>query len=239
MSNTVLTRKDMKEPDKFQVVAGQAATWLASRKRHLVLAAGAVVAVIALLGVVQAVQQSKEREAGAAVNAMIDAISGEISATPVPGFPGQVFPDDASRQKAVVAAADRVISGYAGSKAASLAQLSKGDAQVKLGEWDAAKTTYEQYLGTAKDDSLRFGALQGLALAAEGKGDFDAAAKGWDRLGTELPKFSDRADLEKARVLARAGKVEDARGLLKSFGEKHKDSILGAEATDRLARLGQ
>ena len=36
MSKTeVLTRKDMKEPDKFQQAATQAASWIAARRRRV------------------------------------------------------------------------------------------------------------------------------------------------------------------------------------------------------------
>src|SRR6266540_464489 len=50
--------------------------------------------------------------------------------------------------------------------------------------------------------------------------------------------FADRADLERARVLARAGKAADAKELLATFGARHKESLLTAEASERLARLG-
>ena len=34
--NAELSRKDMKEPDKFQVAANQAASWIAARKKAAV-----------------------------------------------------------------------------------------------------------------------------------------------------------------------------------------------------------
>jgi hypothetical protein len=39
-------------------------------------------------------------------------------------------------------------------------------------------------------------------------------------------------------VLAAQGKTADAKGLLAGFSEKHKESQLTAEASERLARLG-
>jgi thioredoxin-like negative regulator of GroEL len=47
-----------------------------------------------------------------------------------------------------------------------------------------------------------------------------------------------RAGLERARLLAKAGKVEEARKLLESFPADVKDPLLEAEARERLARLG-
>jgi hypothetical protein len=53
-----------------------------------------------------------------------------------------------------------------------------------------------------------------------------------------VPGLADRADLAKARLLAAAGKKDEARQLLAGFGEAHKGSALSGEASERLARLG-
>src|SRR5512138_1897931 len=166
-------------------------------------------------------------------------MSGEVSAVPLPGLPGPFFPTEEAKQRAVVAAADAVVAEHGGTPAAALASLAAGDAHLRLREWDAARTAYERYLSAApKDDSLRFGALEGVGLAEEGKGNLDAAAAAYDRLGREAPAFADRADLDRARVLQAAGKADEAKQLLTTFGERHKTSQLTAEVSERLARLG-
>ncbi len=240
MSKTdVLTRKDMKEPDKFQVAATQAASWLAARRRHVVVAGAVAVAVVVLLAVLSALRTRRDEQAGAAAADLLSVMSGEVSAVPIPGVPGPFFATEDARQRAIVAAAERVQADHGGTPAASLAALAAGDAHLRLKEWDAAKAAYERFLaGAARDDSLRFGALEGVGLAEEGKGNLDAAAAAYERLGREAPAFSDRADLDRARVLAAAGKTAEARQLLAAFSEKHKESQLTAEASDRLARLG-
>jgi hypothetical protein len=237
--STVITRKDMKEPDKFQVAATQAATWMAARKKHVVVAGAAAVAVIVAIGVLSTVQARREEKAGAAAAALLTAMGGQVSSTPIPEAPGPVYATEADRQRAVLAEADKVIAQFPGTGPAVLAGLAKGDAQLKLKEWDAATTTYERYLSTAgSGDSLRFGALEGLGLAAEGKGDLAGAAKAYERMAKDAPRFADRADLERARVLAQAGKTADAKEALTGFAEKHKASPLVPEAAERLARLG-
>ncbi len=240
MSTTpAITRKDMKEPDRFQQAATKVAGWIAGHKRHVAVAAGALAGLAVAVAVAAAIQASRARKAGAAASELLDAIGGEISSVPIPGLPGPFYPDDAARQRAIVAAADRVLAGYPRSGAAELAALAKGDAHLKLREWDPAKAAYERFLGLAgKADSLRFGALEGIAIAEEGKGNLDAAAQAYERMAREVPAFADRADLERARVLARAGRVGDARGLLASFAEKHHKSLLAGEASSELARLG-
>ncbi len=240
MSKTdVITRKDMKEPDKFQVAANQAASWMASRKKHLVIAAAAAVAVLVLATILSTVRAQREKEAGAAAAGLLTAAGGEISAVPLPGVTGPFYADEQARQRAVLAEADRLIAAHPGTGAATLAELARGDAQLKLRQWDQAAAAYQKFLAAApSDDSLRFGAIEGLGLVAEAKGDLAGAAAAYERMGKEAPKFADRADLERARVLEAAGKPAEARALLEGFAERHKDSALAPEAAARLARLG-
>lgn len=240
MSKTdAISRKDMKEPDKFQQAATEAASWISRKRKHVVLAGAVVVGAVVLLAVMSAVTAGREERAGAAAADLLATMSGEISAVPLPGLPGPFFPSDEARQRAVVDAANKVAAAHPGTGAARVALLALGDAHYRLKAWDDAKAAYERFLAAApKDDSLRFGALEGIALAEEAKGSLDAAAAAYERLGKEVPAFADRADLERARVLARAGKTADAKAILASFGEQHKESLLTADASERLARLG-
>jgi len=240
MSKTdVITRKDMKEPDKFQQAATQAASWMAARRRHVVLAGAVVVGAVLVLAVLSAVNAGREERAGAAAADLLATMSGEISSVPLPGLPGPFFPTEEARQRAVVTAATKVLADHRGTGAAQIAALALGDAHLKLREWDLATGAYERFLAaTAKDDTLRFGAIEGIAVAEEAKGNLDAAAQAYDRLGREVPAFGDRADLERARVLAQAGKTADAKALLAGFSDRHKESLLTPEASERLSRLG-
>jgi len=234
-----LTRKDMKQPDKFQVAAGEAAAWVTARKAQALVGVGVVAAlVLAVIGGL-ALSDRKAKAAGAALSEVYRTAGGELSSVPLPGVQGPFFATDEARQKAVAEVAAKVVAEYAGTRPAALASLALGDARLRLGEWDAAKAAYEAYLaGAPKEDGLRFGALEGLAMAEEGKGNADAALAAWARLGAEVTAYADRADLEKARVLAAGGKVDEARKLLAGFGEAHKESILTGEAAERLAKLG-
>jgi tetratricopeptide (TPR) repeat protein len=240
MSKTeAITRKDMKEPDKFQQAATQAASWIASRRRHVAIAGAVAVGLLVAIAVLAALQGRRDERAGAAASDLLQTMGGEITAVPLPGFPGPFYESEEARQRAIVAAADRVLAEHGGSGAAELAALAKGDAHLRLREWDLAKAAYERFLADAdRDDSLRFGAVEGLGLAGEGKGDLEAAAQAYERLGREAPAFADRADLERARVLERAGKIEPAKELLATFQQRHEESPLAGEAAARLARLG-
>ena len=239
MTETTLTRKDMKEPDKFQQAATQAASWIAARRKHVVLAGALVVAAVVVLAILKASTDAREERAGQAASQLLATVGGEISPVPLPGLPGPFFPTDEARQHAVVESAQGVLAAHPGTGAAQLAALALGDAQSRLRAWDDAKAAYERFLASApQGDSLRFGALEGIAIAEEAKGSLDAAAAAYERMGREAPAFGDRADLERARVLARAGKTADAKAILTAFGEQHKSSLLTADASQLLARLG-
>jgi tetratricopeptide (TPR) repeat protein len=240
MANSpVLSRKDMREPDRFQVVASQAATWLAARKKLAAIVAGVVVALVVVLGTVSAIQSSRADAAGAAVTALLETAGAPVLAKPAEGAPQKTFPTDEAKQRAVVAEAEKVIKAHGTGQPGVLAVLVKGDAHYALHEWDAAAAEYQRFLkATPADDSLRFGALLGLALVAEGKNDLPGAAAAYERLAKESPRFADRADLDRARVLALSGKVDEAKQILSKFGEAHKESSLTGAAAQQLAQLG-
>jgi tetratricopeptide (TPR) repeat protein len=240
MSNEeVLTRKDMKAPDKFQSVASRAIDWIAGHKKHARLASIIVAGVVVVVIIAGMASRSRDEKAGALAYELLRAVGAEVSAVPLPGQAGPFFATDAEKQKAVLVEADRVIAEYPSTPSGQLALLMKGDAQLRLGDADAAIATYQKYLAnSSQEQSLRFGALEGIALAQEAKGKADDAAAAWERAAREAIRFSDRADLERARVLAGAGKAADARKLLDGFETRHKGSTLVAEAAERLARLG-
>lgn len=240
MSNEeVLSRKDMKQPDKFQQVASSAMDWMTGHKKNTRLMVVIVAAAVVVIGAGMLISNARAEKAGALAYEVLRDVGAEVSSVPLPGVAGPFFATDAERQKAVIAAADRAIAEYPSSAAGRLALLMKADAQLRLGEGDAAAASFQKYLGeTASDDSLRFGALDGIALAREAAGKLDEAAAAWERSAREAPLYSDHADLERARVLAAAGKLDEAKKLLEGFAKKHEGSPYAAEAAGRLARLG-
>jgi len=240
MSNEeVLTRKDMKAPDRFQVLAKAAMDWISAHKKHSRLITVAVGAVVVAVAISLTAANARAEKAGALAYEVLRNVGGELSSVPLPGVAGPFFATDVERQKAVIEAADRAIAEYPSSAAGRLALLMKAGAQLRLGEKDAAIASYGQYLSeTGSDDSLRFAALEGVAYAQEAAGKLDEAAAAWERSAREAPLFADQADLERARVLTATGKVEEARKLLEGFAKNHEGSPYATEAADRLARLG-
>jgi tetratricopeptide (TPR) repeat protein len=237
MSKTAheLTRKEMKGPDKFQVAAADAATWAAKRQKVIVAGVLAVFAVTAVAIGISSYLEGQQAKAGGALYKALDAASGEISAVPLPNFDRPLYKTAEEKQKAVLVEAEKVRQRFGGSRAAVTAALVAADAQLALKDWDKAIASYQEFLDKAPaDDALRFGALDGLARAQEGKGDLDAAQKTWEKAAA-IPFFKDRAILDRARVLARAGKTDDAKKALEGVA---KESPVAAEVQERLSRLG-
>jgi tetratricopeptide (TPR) repeat protein len=230
-----LTRKEMKGPDRFQLAAADAASWMAKRQKQLVLGVAALLGLAAIAVGASYVMDSGREEAGGLLYKAIDAASGEVSSVPLPNFDHPIYKTLDEKERAVIDAASKVRELHAGTRAATTATLLEADAHLALGEWDKAIAAYQGYLASSPaDDSLRFGGLDGMARAQEGKGDLAAAAKTFED-ASAIAFFKDRAGLERARVLAKAGKKDDARKALEAIA---KESPLAGEAQEQLARLG-
>jgi tetratricopeptide (TPR) repeat protein len=234
-----LTRKEMKGPDQFQVALGRAATWAAANEKRVAwIAAVLVAAVVAGVGI-SAWTGSREKEAAALLYRALEDMEGVISSVPVSALSTPTFKTVEEKQRAVLAASEEVRRQYPSSEAARTATLAAGQAHFKLGEHDLAIALWEEYLRSARDgDSLRFAALDGIARAQEAKGALDQAAGTFERLASEAGFYRDRATLERARLLGKAGKAAEAKKILQAFPADFKDSQLRPEAQDLLARLG-
>jgi hypothetical protein len=233
-----LTRKDMKAPDAFQSAAARAATWLTGKQKVIVAGVvGALVVVAVVLGAM-AWWDSRNATAGALLYRTLDDADGQVSAIPLPGVSVPVFPTQEAQYRSVLGRADELRKGYPSTDAARTAALAAGAANLRLAAWDAAIAEYEAYLaGAPPKDTLVFVALEGIARAKEAKGDVAGALAATEKVATQVPARADRATLEKARLLARSGKPDEARKLLEAFPQEFKESQLRADADRQLASL--
>jgi tetratricopeptide (TPR) repeat protein len=237
--NAELTRKDMKAPDAFQTAAGKAAAWISGKQKAIVAAVvGALVVIAAVLGGMSW-WDSRKNAAGGLLYRALDDADGQISSVPLPGVSVPLFPSSEAQFRSVLARADEVRRTYPNTPAARTATLAAAAANLRLAAWDAAIADYESYLASSKaGDSLAFVAVEGIARAKEAKGDVPGALAAFERLQTQAPARADRASLERARLLARSGKADEARKLLVAFPQDFKDSQLRPEADKQLAALG-
>ena len=240
MSKTdVISRKDMKEPDKFQQAATQAAGWVAAGGSVTgpSPAAQARSARSSSVVVLAAVTPQREERAGAAASSCSRPCRGESLGGPAARLPGPVLPDRGGGSARSSAARSRCSPSTADG-AAELAALAKGDAHPSsgVGRREGRVRALPRRRRAGRLAPLR--RARGARVIAEGQGRPRRRPRAFERLAKEAPAFADRADLERARVLAAAGKTEEARQVLAAFPEKHKESPLAPEAPQRLARLG-
>jgi tetratricopeptide (TPR) repeat protein len=233
-----LTRKEMKAPDAFQQTAGKAAGWVSTHQKQIVwIVVGAVGLFAVALGG-KAWLDSRKMDAGGSLYAALNDADGQISSVPLPGVAVPVFPSAEAQQRSVLARADELRRNFGSSEAARTGALVAGAAQMRLGAFDAAISEYDAYLARARPgDSLAFLALEGVAYAKEAKGDVPGAIAAFERLQTQAPGRADRAALERARLLGRTGKVEEARKILQAYPQDFKESPLRSDAEKQLAAL--
>lgn len=230
-----LSRKEMKGPDRFQQAAAGAAGWLAERRNPVLIAVVAVAVVAVAAAVVNAVLDDRRERAGGLLYKALDAAGGEVSSVPLPNAGVPVYKSPQEKAQAVLAVTSELRARYGGTRAATTAALLEGDAQLSLADWDKAIAAFQGFLaGAPAGDSLRFAALDGLARARVGKGDLEGAAKAYEQ-ASQVEGFKDRAVLERARVLARAGKGADAKKALEGLSA---GSPLQPEAQALLGRVG-
>ena len=133
-----ITRKDMKAPDAFQTVAGEAAGWVAGHQKQIVAAVvGAVVLLALVLGVMSWLE-SRRKEAGVALYGVLNDADGQISSVPLPGVSVPIFPTADAQQRSIIAKAADVQRDFASSEAARTASLAAAAAQYRIGAYDAA-----------------------------------------------------------------------------------------------------
>lgn len=233
-----LTRKDMKAPDAFQSAAARAATWLTGKQKAIVAAVVGALVVVAIVLAGMAWWDSRKATAGALLYRTLDDADGQVSAVPLPGVSVPIFPSQEAQYRSVLGRADELRKTYPSTEAARTAALAAGAANLRLAAWDAAIAEYEAYLaGAGPKDTLAFVALEGIARAKEAKGDVAGAIAANEKVAAQVPARADRATLERARLLARSGKVDEARKLLETFPQEHKESQLRPEADRQLAAL--
>jgi hypothetical protein len=234
-----LTRKDMKAPDAFQSAAGKAAAWITGKQKGILAGVLGALAVVAIVLGVMGWMESRKSTAGALLYRTLDDADGQISSVPLPGVSVPIFANAEAQYRAVLGRADELRKAYPSTEAAHTAALAAAAANLRLAAWDAAIADYEAYLAKAQPkDSLSFLAVEGIGRAKESKGDLAGALAAFEKLQAGTPARADRAALERARLLTKSGKPDEARTLLQAFPQDFKESQLRPEADAQLAALG-
>lgn len=208
-----ITRKELRQPDRFQVASEKALEYFQSHK-NLVFA---VVGVLVLIGLgILGWQLFKERQNDAAALEFTDATA--------------LY--QAEKYREALTAFEKVQS-YRWSRYAGLAHLYQANSHIALGELDKALSSGQRAVTASQSNTLyRQLALMALANAAEQKNDCRQAIESYNEARKITAAQQDEALLGKARCLEKTG---DAAGALAAYKEYVKDqptSILSAKVAE-------
>jgi len=157
-----ITKQELKEPDRFQVLAARAMQYLVRYKKEAIIAAGVVVVVIAAVAGWYFYDLSQEKAAMSLYN---KAASAKDPSLP----PGQLTPEalkiyqDLTKQ-------------YSGTAAGGFAAYRLGFLHLGQGKFDEAIAAFEAYLQKhSQDNELRVLVYNGLGNAYVQKKDYPKA----------------------------------------------------------------
>jgi hypothetical protein len=226
-----IDRKQLRQPDEFQVVAGKAMEWLAARRQTVMLAAGAVVAAVLLGWGLSAYRASRETSAGGDLSQALEVLSRPLAGE---GQAGQeTFPTKEDRAKAAQAALEKVRADHSGTASAQTALAELGFLKLKSGDAAGAQKDLADFLQAAdREHPLRPFAQESLGYALEAEGKFDDARSAFDKL-RELD-MPGRADLQIARLALEQNKPDARQQLERVAKEYSKENDLVREANERL-----
>ena len=215
--------------DAFQGAVRGAGRGVARRGRIIALALVAAVVLAGVAVIVYAQRTTKTAEAtqilaaGAAYEARArigDPLA--IFGAPLDHPPFPVFSDEAARDAAVAKAVADLQQVAPGTSPALAAKLVEGAAKLRDGDFAAAEATYRDFIKAAGEaHPLLFLAREGLASAREGRGDVDGALAELRILaGSKGAFYREMALYHQARILADAGRKDEAIAALRSYAEE-------------------
>ena len=208
-----ITRKELRQPDRFQVATEKALEYFASHKNLVFAVVGALVLIgLAVLGW----QLFKERQNNAAALEFANATA--------------LY--QAEKYREALTALEKVQS-YRWSHYAGLAHLYQANSHIALGEIDKALSSSQRAVAASRPNTLyRQLALMTLANAAEQKGDCRQALETFDEARKITAAQQDEALLGKARCLEKTGDIAGALAAYKEYVKDQPTSILSAKVAE-------
>jgi len=208
-----ITRKELRQPDRFQVATEQALEFYQSHKNLVFAAIGGLVLIgIIILGW----QLFKERQNTAAAHEFTNAT--------------ELYQSEKYRE---ALPAFEKVQAYRWSLYAGLAHLYTANSHIALGELDKALSSAQRAVTASRPNTLyRQLALMTLANAAEQKNDCRQAIESYNEAQKIAAAQQAEALLGKARCLEKSG---DTAGALTAYKEYVKDqpgSLMNAKVAE-------
>ena len=136
---------------------------------------------------------------------------------------------------------EQTATSYSASPVATLAQIGRASTKYDQGDTDSAAAAYSD---VANSPTLlqapKVVALEGLASALENKGDTEGALKAWETIGAlNKESFGLMAGLQRGRILAAAGRKDDAISLYRTLETEHKATLASLENAAKKEQLAR
>lgn len=210
-----IRRKDLRQPDEFETLTGQALSWAEDHRGLVVGLASALVALALVMIVLGRVRATRNETAAGAFRTAHEA------------FGGGKYPEAAEAFGALAR-------DYPSTPFGRLATMYRGHALARQGDATGAATGYADFLAsTSMDGYLRQEALAALGRAREASGDGAAALEAYKEAGGIEGPFRTDALLGAARLHEAAGRASDAReiyaGLLKDATDPDVRALLATK----------
>jgi tetratricopeptide (TPR) repeat protein len=190
-----IRRKDLRGPDEFETIAGDAFVW-AREHRAVLVGAGVVLLLLAVVGLlVTRARAGRRQEAATQFYQARAYLLGGNAATAA----GQFASLEAHAS---------------GTPYGSLASLYQGHALLAQGEAGGAASAYSEYLSTAAaEEYLRQQALLGLGRAKEAAGDVSGALDAYTQAEKLEGPLAPDAAFAAARLHEAQGRTDEARAI--------------------------
>jgi predicted negative regulator of RcsB-dependent stress response len=218
-SHKRITRKDLRQPDWFQVTTERAIDIYARHRGKVIAAAvGFIVLLLALWGW----DLFKDRQNTAA--------SEEF------GRAAAFY--RAGKHREAIDAFEKV-AAYRWSHYARYAHLYQANSYVALGEFDKALAAAQRFLAATRDNTLyRQIALVTLGVIEERKGRFDQALQHYSRAENIKAAYREKALLGKARASEQAGDFKAALAAYREYLREDADSPFALKVAELEAKVG-
>ncbi len=237
-ANAVLKRRqkhkevveEIQQPDQFQQQGRPVVEWVLEHVKELGIAAGAILVLLFVWGLLGSMQTKKSQEAA---EALYEARR-DLPVLNAP--PSDAGTDDTEDLGKALTALTSMVSEYDGTPQADQARVDAGGIAYRLGKHDEALGFFDP---VAKGNSVvGIQARLGKAYVLEAKGDLTGAVAAFEALRGDLAGDQKaQATLDLARVHVSNGNTDGAKGLLATFEEEFPDSLLLPDAQARLASL--
>ena len=226
-----ISKKKLKEPDEFVSVTEKAFLFLTHHIKSI--AAGGIVVLIILLAVFfyQRWEKKNEEEAYQKFSLAVE-IYQMVSSPSREGSP--------SEYKNVLEKFDEVITKFSRTFPGKTSFLYKGNIHLRLGEFEEATKSYQNFLQKAGKRKLyRLFAMEGLGYAYEGKKDYEKALQAYQKILEEGENFQlANAYLNMGRCYEKLGKKKEALENYKAFLKVSQKSMMTNAVLRKISILG-